>query len=413
MTKLAKLSSAIAGFFLLSSTVFAFNGDISINSQGITFSTQNFLEGRTARIYATAKNNSAKDLLGTIRYYDNDKQIGGDQPISIFDGSTDGVFIDWTPSSHGSHKIAVKIFPWQPEIDDPSNNWVVTNINVIQDTDHDGIPNSSDPDDDNDGVPDTEDAFPLNPNEQYDTDGDGKGDNTDTDDDNDGVPDEFDDLPLDPDETIDTDGDGIGNIADPDDDNDGITDTTEENTGTNPLEADTDKDGTNDNEDAFPINQNEQHDTDKDSIGNNADIDDDNDGITDDKDKFPLNKGPVIKISTPNRAVDLLRENTFDASPSYDEDGTIVSYEWEIDGEKVREGNSLDYIFKKLGNHTVKLTVTDDSGESRISEFQINVFNISLFKQIGLALIVILLASIIYFKYIAEAKNPKDSTKQS
>lgn len=413
MTKLAKLSSAIAGFLLLSSTALAFSGDISINSQGITFSTQNFLEGRTARIYATAKNNSAKDLLGTIRYYDNDNQIGGDQPISIFAGSTDGVFIDWTPLSHGSHKIAVKIFPWQPELDDPSNNWIVSNISVIQDTDHDGTPNTSDEDDDNDGVIDSEDDFPLDASEQHDTDGDSKGDNIDTDDDNDGVPDQFDDLPLNPDETIDTDHDGIGNISDTDDDNDGISDTTEENSGTNPLEIDTDKDSVNDGQDDFPLNQKESLDTDHDGIGNNADIDDDNDGINDTEDKFPLNKGPVIKISTPGQALGLLSKNIFDASPSYDEDGTIVSYEWEIDGEKIREGNSLDYIFKKLGNHTVKLTVTDDSGESKTSEFQINVFNLSLIKQIAFVIIIILLASIIYFKYIAEAKNSKDSTKQS
>ena len=56
------------------------------------------------------------------------------------------------------------------------------------DTDNDGIGNSTDTDDDNDGIPDSEDAFPLDGNEDTDTDGDGTGDNADTDDDNDGTP---------------------------------------------------------------------------------------------------------------------------------------------------------------------------------------------------------------------------------
>lgn len=47
------------------------------------------------------------------------------------------------------------------------------------DTDGDGIPDSSDPDDDNDGVADNDDAFPLDPFESVDTDGDGVGDNGD------------------------------------------------------------------------------------------------------------------------------------------------------------------------------------------------------------------------------------------
>ncbi|MGB7298508.1 MAG: RICIN domain-containing protein [Burkholderiaceae bacterium] len=66
------------------------------------------------------------------------------------------------------------------------------------DSDGDGLPDATDPDDDNDGVNDTQDAFPLDPTESLDTDGDGIGNNTDTDDDGDGVLD-IDDLdPLDP-----------------------------------------------------------------------------------------------------------------------------------------------------------------------------------------------------------------------
>lgn len=394
-------------FFSTINTALALSGDISINTQDIRFSTDIFLEGRTIRIYATAKNNSTEDLLGTVRYYDNDKQIGGDQPISIFAGKNDGVFIDWTPH-YGSHKIAVKIFPWKADIDDPSNNWIVSNVNVQQDTDHDGKTNAQDLDDDNDNIPDLEDFAPLDSKEQYDTDGDGKGNSIDEDDDNDGVPDKADDLPLDTQETTDTDKDGIGNIADPDDDNDLIPDIEEEKTGTNSLNTDSDNDTASDYHDAFPLNQNEQIDTDKDDIGDNTDIDDDNDGLNDPDDKFPKNKGPVISLDDKEINTDILEEKNFDASDSYDDDGEIVSYIWDIDGKITKEGNAITHRFSEFGLHNIKLTVTDDKGESRTSDVSINVINIGLYKEIIISLIAILLASLVYFKYIAAAKKKEE-----
>lgn len=387
-------------------TFAAFNGDISINSTDISFSNNNFLEGRTVRIYATAKNNTTEDLLGVVRFYDNKDQIGGDQAISIFAGKSDGVFIDWTPSS-GQHQIAVKIFPWSPDIDDPSNNWIVSDVFVPADTDRDGVPNTSDDDDDSDGVKDSQDFKPLDPKEQTDTDGDGKGNNADDDDDNDGVPDTADDLPLDNQETTDTDKDGIGNIADTDDDNDGLSDNDEDILNTNPVKVDTDDDGVNDKQDAFALNSLETKDTDKDSIGNNADTDDDNDGILDNEDPFTENKGPIIKALDKEITSDILEEHTFDASQSYDEDGEILSYIWEIDG-KTLEGNAITYRFDKLGEHEVKLTVTDDKGESRSANFIVSVLNLSFYKQIGSFLLILLLALITYFKYISQAKNSKD-----
>ena len=389
---------------LLSTAAYAFSGDMSINTENISFSKSSFMQGQKTRIYVKATNNSNLDLLGVVRFYANGNQIGADQAISIFAGKTDGVFIDWTPG-YGNHEILVKLFPFETEIDNPANNQIVTNIYVVQDTDYDGIPNSSDEDDDNDGVLDEEDIFPLLASEQFDTDGDGTGDNSDEDDDNDGVPDEFDDLPLDPEETMDTDKDGIGNIADTDDDNDGLSDTEEENQKTDPLKADTDEDGVNDKEDPFPTNPKEWLDTDNDNIGDNTDTDDDNDGVNDEADEFPLNKGPIIQLVDENSLISLFKNHTFDASPSYDEDGSIVSFYWEIDKSTQKEGNAIKHTFTKVGEHEVSLTITDDQGEQRTTNFLVSVVNTSLYIQFALFIAAILLALLIYFKYIAEAEN--------
>lgn len=410
MKKLLSFLTTSLLFVLLSPIAYAYSGDVSINQENIRFSNYEFMEGKGVRIYATVTNHSGLDLLGVVRFYDNDSQIGGDQAISIFANKTDDVFVDWTPG-YGSHRIGVRIYPWEPAIDDPSNNSIVTTIFAIQDTDHDGIPNDSDDDDDGDGVNDADDDYPLNPNEQYDTDGDGIGDNTDDDDDNDGVPDEFDDMPLDPNETLDTDGDGIGNIQDTDDDADGLTDNEEENGDTDPLNSDTDGDGYDDQTDAFPTNPQEWIDTDNDGIGNNTDTDDDNDKIPDKDDPFPLNKGPVIKLKDDSKTIGLLEAHTFDATPSYDEDGNINTFLWEID-DLIFEGNAINHVFKKTGKHSVKLSIIDNSGEMKTELFQINVTNLRLFKQIGMILIAILLAILIYFKYIAVAKNSKDNNKE-
>jgi len=198
---------------------------------------------------------------------------------------------------------------------------------LATDTDGDGLPDPSDPDDDGDNVCDPgqtgagcsgTDAFPLDPSETADADGDGLGDNADPDRDgdgfcdpsqsgadcvgtdlfptdpnahadldNDGTPDAFDAdidgdgapnvadaFPFNPAETLDTDADGIGNAADPDDDADGFCD---------PGESGPDCTGV----DAFPLDPAESRDSDGDGIGNNADQDDDNDGILDTIDNCP------------------------------------------------------------------------------------------------------------------------------
>lgn len=45
-----------------------------------------------------------------------------------------------------------------------------------------------------------------------------------------------------------------------------------------------------------------------------------------------------------------------------DPDGSVVAYEWQIDGEVVGSSASFQYTFEEAGDHEVRVTVTDDEG---------------------------------------------------
>ena len=131
--------------------------------------------------------------------------------------------------------------------DGVSTNESMLNINVLPDTDGDGIVDSIDVDDDNDGIPDSAEG-------NGDTDGDGIPDSLDLDSDNDGI--------LDVDEggngDLDTNGDGLIDSND-----DGF--------------SDADGDGQADDS----VDANEEPDTDGDGVPDYQDLDSDNDGIND------------------------------------------------------------------------------------------------------------------------------------
>lgn len=359
---------SLSSFFILILTltgVSAATGDLSIDPGSIRFSKNTFVEGQKVRIYATSANSTTKDLYGVVKFHDgqSEKQIGTDQPVSIFAGKTDDIFVDWNPNA-GNTTIKVELIPFNAEEDIAENNFANKIIYVEADFDRDGDPDSTDEDDDNDGVKDNEDAFSKNKNEQKDSDGDSKGNNEDTDDDNDGVLDKDDALPLDPNESQDKDKDGIGDRADPDDDNDGLYDGEEIAKGTDPIKADTDGDKSVDGKDAFPLNPAEQKDTDKDGTGNNADNDDDNDKIPDNKDVFPNNLAPKIEKTGGSIIVQPGKEIVFDASISTDPDGKITKISWKFDDEPEKEGIITRHTFQESGKHVIGVKATDDAGET-------------------------------------------------
>jgi hypothetical protein len=201
--------------------------------------------------------------------------------------------------------------------------WQLTQGNIPNDTDGDGVYNDQDafPDDaaettdsDNDGVGDEADAFPNDATETTDSDNDGVGDEADAfpndatesvDTDNDSVGDNADVFPNDPNETLDSDNDSVGDNADAfpndpnetlDSDNDSVGDNADVFPNDPNETLDSDNDSVGDNADAFPNDASETLDSDNDSVGDNADafpndasetLDSDNDSVGDNADAFP------------------------------------------------------------------------------------------------------------------------------
>jgi hypothetical protein len=295
-----------------------YNKDLSVSADGVR-AVSSAISGKIVRIYATVSNNSAYDLFGVVKFYDENRKsfISTDQPVSVVAGKTDDVFVDWLAGAVGDNPISVRIMPWDESGDDSSNNKVTKNIYVDIDSDGDGIGNRLDADDDNDGTPDIRDTFPLNSGEWLDTDGDGIGDNADTDDDNDGVSDTEDAFPLNSGETKDTDGDGAG-----------------------------------DNSDKFPDDPKEWADSDSDGLGDNSDPNN-------------QNHGPVPEIGAGDMKTHVGETMTFNALKSNDPDGEVVTFEWNFGDGKIATGVIVDHVYESIGEYNVTLTVTDDRGESR------------------------------------------------
>lgn len=90
------------------------------------------------------------------------------------------------------------------------------------------------------------------------------------------------------------------------------------------------------------------------------------------------NQDPEAAISTepspPEGSLPL--EVSFDASASFDPDGSIVSYEWDFgdpnSGEdNTASGKQVTHTYYEEGTFTVKLTVTDDSGNKNLGTLEV------------------------------------------
>jgi PKD repeat protein len=75
------------------------------------------------------------------------------------------------------------------------------------------------------------------------------------------------------------------------------------------------------------------------------------------------NKDPVARTGGPYTGV-IGETITFSAKNSYDDDGTIVSFNWDFGDGKTGSGESTTHTYLATGTYTIILTVTDDNGAS-------------------------------------------------
>lgn len=399
-----------AGMSILSQAAYGASGDLAMDDSSVWFSSSQFLEGQSVRIWASVQNNSPSDLLGSVRFTSKDGTIDSDQAISALAGKTDEVFVDWIPPSYGEYVITVTVIPWDGTSDNPDNNVVQKSVYVEQDTDRDGVANISDADQDGDGVSNEEDAFPLTYSESEDTDGDGQGNNADADDDNDGTSDSEDQLPEDPNYTKDQDGDGIPDEEDEDSDGDGLSNEQESQVGTEENNADSDGDGSTDGVDVFPTNSSESQDTDHDGTGDKSDTDLDGDGAENGNDVDPYDPAPSAEANQDVIITDVGEEVLLDGSTSKD-DTHIVKYIWEV-GESTLEGAVISVPFDSTGLQVATLTVFDEKGQTDSTKVKVRVFDYSfLLQATAFSVLLLLLAFALITRYTRPA--PKKISKKS
>ncbi len=285
--------------------------------------------------------------------------------------------------------------------DNADNCPAVPNANQA-DSDGDGIGNACDSlqDSDGDGIADNLDNCPAVPNsKQADSDGDGIGNACDSlqDYDGDGIADNLDNCPAvsNPDQS-DSDGDGIGDACDPSQDSDG--------------------DGIADDVDNCPAVPNPgQTDSDGNGIGNACDLlqDSDGDGIDDDTDNCPAESNPdqadsdddgvgdacsqisggiVANLNVSNPVGVAPHAVHIDATGTTHQDASVdafrdLHYEFDFgdpesgswpggESKNTASGAGLAaHVYDQPGKYTVKLTVTDQSGQTASTSQSITVLN--------------------------------------
>jgi len=131
---------------------------------GVWFSKVPFFSGDKVTIYTAFQNQSTNDLEGVIRFLDNESLIE-EKPFEAKQGEFITRSTVWTVT-YGDHTFKVIIKDLKKSDGTPveqasgvtSGTTETKAFFADNDTDHDGIGDSTDPDDDNDGLSDVEEA---------------------------------------------------------------------------------------------------------------------------------------------------------------------------------------------------------------------------------------------------------------
>jgi len=88
-------------------------------------------------------------------------------------------------------------------------------------------------------------------------------------------------------------------------------------------------------------------------------------------DRYPLRNPIGISAQSPVSAMNVVPSRpyagewvTFDGSPSYDPDGTVVAWDWDFGDGRQASGSSVTHLFVHTRVHDIRLMTTDNSGLS-------------------------------------------------
>jgi PKD repeat protein len=99
-----------------------------------------------------------------------------------------------------------------------------------------------------------------------------------------------------------------------------------------------------------------------------------------------VNESPVAKFAChgdPEGFLERVKVG-FDASPSYDLDGTIVRWSWDFGDGTAGSGKVVDHAFGEAGEYAVVLTVTDDRGGIGTATLSVRVLELPVPGQVKL-----------------------------
>jgi len=143
----------------------------------------------------------------------------------------------------------------------------------------------------------------------------------------------------------------------------------------------------------------------------------DNEGATDSTTSTVnvVNQEPLAIFTANTMSVTENQAIQFDASESYDTDGTITTYTWNFGDETTATGATTEHTYTQEGNFTVTLTVTDNEGASASTNTTVNVVaepavTLAVLSVIGLG-ITALTATLLYGLFIR--RNKKKKSKKS
>lgn len=128
------------------------------------------------------------------------------------------------------------------------------------------------------------------------------------------------------------------------------------------------------------------------------------------------NESPVALFTSSVESMAYGESVHFDASESYDSDGTIVSYFWNFGDGNESTGMIADHTYNETGTYTVTLTVTDNDGDSSSTNIDVSVIeseateatmSLGVLSAIGLGVTALTATLLVHFFVRRKRKNRK------